>query len=98
MPAVSLNRSPLRARGVALSVKVFLLGGFWFAPFFFSLCRLWSLLFLVWSQRLLSETRAFLGSLGLSFYRWEGLLPHTVIYAMSIPRDSNERSHLLFGF
>src|ERR1700724_590516 len=66
--------------------------------FFFSLCRLSSLLFLVWSQRLLSETRAFLGSLGLSFYRWEGLLPNTVINAMSILRDSNERSHLLFGF
>ena len=51
MPAVSLNRSPMRAGG-ALSVKVFLLGD-WFAPFFFSL------LFLVWSQRLLSEGEHF---------------------------------------
>ena len=50
-PAVSLNRSPMRAGG-ALSVKVFLLGD-WFAPFFFSL------LFLVWSQRLLSEGEHF---------------------------------------
>ena len=35
MPAVSLNRSPMRARR-ALSVKVFLLRD-WCAPFFFSL-------------------------------------------------------------
>jgi hypothetical protein len=30
------------------------------------------LLFLVWSQRLLSEREHFHGLLGLSFYRWEG--------------------------
>jgi hypothetical protein len=41
MPAVSLNRLPMRARGVALSVKVFLLWD-WLAPFSFR-CRLSSL-------------------------------------------------------
>ncbi len=58
MPAVSLNRPPMRARGLALSVKVFVLGD-WFAPFFLIHCRLSSLLFLVWSQRLLSEREHF---------------------------------------
>ena len=95
MPAVSLNRSPMRARR-ALSVKVFLLRD-WCAPFFFSLPTLEFALFGL-EPTFAVRTRAFSGLLALSFYRWEGVLPNTVIYAMSTQRDSNERSHLLFGF
>jgi hypothetical protein len=97
MPAVSLNRLPMRARGVCsigkgLSV-VGLVGSFFFSLPTFEFGSFWS-----GANVCCPKREHFQGLLGLSFYRWEGLLPHTVIYAMSIPRDSNERSHLLFGF
>ena len=83
--------------GAALSVKVFP-WGMSFVPSSFD-CRRSSLLFWSGANVCWSQTRAFSRLLALSFYRWrEGILPNTVIYAMSIPRDSNERSHLLFGF
>jgi len=54
------------------------------------------LLFLVFSQRLLSERELCLMVLGLSFYPLEQA-PNLVFYAMSKLRDSNERFNLNRG-